>query len=206
MRGVLGGGRGEINFSNFFLSPSFHNPLLFHDSAPEECRLPWKPFLGPLVGGMSGLLSLERLWQGEPRECFEDGLYFCRIFSRQFILSLLCGAVRGSAFRIPREPEGPRAPGTRVSGLPLALPHVQPEQKKKLRQDSKMLYRLPFQPRSAQGSSANHGLQPRSHPCTPLDTNLTVSQHECDLQPRQTVTAPTQHTAIVAYGLLPFCP
>ena len=84
---MLGGGRGEINFSNFFASPSFHNPLLFHDSAPEECRLPWKPFLGPLVGGMSGLLSLERLWQGESRECFEDGLHFCRIFSGHFLLS-----------------------------------------------------------------------------------------------------------------------
>lgn len=94
MRAVLGGGRGELNFSNFFSSPSFPSPLLFHDSAPEECRLPWKPFLGPLVEGMSGLLSLERLWQGEPRECFEDGLHFCRIFSGQFPLSLLCGAVR----------------------------------------------------------------------------------------------------------------
>lgn len=60
MRAVLGGERGEINFSNSFSSPSFHNPLLFHDSGLEECRLPWKPFLGPLVGGMSGLLSLER--------------------------------------------------------------------------------------------------------------------------------------------------
>lgn len=37
-----------------------------------------------------------------------------------------------SAFCIPREPEGPLAPGTEVSGLLLALPHVQPKQKKKL--------------------------------------------------------------------------
>lgn len=94
VRAVLGGGRAEINFSNFFSSPSFHNTLLFRDSAPEECRLPWKPFLGPLVRGMSGLLSLERLWQGRSRECCGDGWHFCRIFIGQFILCLLCGAVR----------------------------------------------------------------------------------------------------------------
>lgn len=102
MRAVLGGGRGEINFSDFFASHSFHSPLLFHDSAPEECRLPWKPFLGPLVGGMSGLLSLERLWQGQSRECFEDGLHFCRIFSGQFLLSLLCEAVQDQLAVSPR--------------------------------------------------------------------------------------------------------
>lgn len=79
MQAALGGGRGKINFSSSFFFPpssSYHSSLLFHDSAPEECRLPWKPFLGPLVGGMLGLLSLEQLWQGESRECFEDGLRF----------------------------------------------------------------------------------------------------------------------------------
>lgn len=156
-----------------FSSPSFHNPLLFHDSAPEECRLPWKPFLGPLVGGMSGLLSLERLRQSEPRECFEGGLHFCRIFRGQFLLSLsrLWSCAR-SAFSIPREPEGPLAPGTEVSKLLLALLHVQSKQKKKLSQDSKMLYRLPFCLRSAKSSATHRCLQPRSHPCTSLGGNL----------------------------------
>lgn len=101
MRAVLGGGRAEINFSKFFSSRSFYNTLLFHDSAPEECRLPWKPFLGPLLRRMSGLLSLERLWQGKSRECFGDGLHFCRTFIGQFILSLLCGAVRDQLVASP---------------------------------------------------------------------------------------------------------
>lgn len=110
MRVLTGGGRAEINFSNFLQAPP--SPLPFHDAAPEECRLPWKPFLGPLLGWMSGLLSLERLWQGESWECFEDGLHFCSVFSGRVFFSFalrfveLCLGGR-SAFGLPREPEGP---------------------------------------------------------------------------------------------------
>lgn len=43
---------------------------------------------------MSGLLSLEQLWQGEARERLGDGLHFCRMFSGGFHLCLFCGAGR----------------------------------------------------------------------------------------------------------------
>lgn len=122
-RGAGGVGRGKSRTKLFevFSSPSFYNTLLFHDSAPEECRLPWKPFLGPLVRRMSGLLSLERLWQGKSRECFGDGLHFCRTFIGVYSLPPLWSCA-GSAGCIPREPEGPPAPGTEIPGLLLTLP------------------------------------------------------------------------------------
>lgn len=62
---------------------------------------------------MSGLLSPQRLWQGEPGECFEDGSHFCSVFSGvlgggffAFCFVELRVSER-SAFRAPREPEGP---------------------------------------------------------------------------------------------------
>lgn len=151
MRVLTGGGRAEINFSNFLQAPP--SPLPFHDAAPEECRLPWKPFLGPLLGWMSGLLSLERLWQGESWECFEDGLHFCSVFSGRvfFLLSALwsCASVGDQLSVCPGSQRDPLAPGTRASRLLLALPRGQWEQKQQHRQGSKTRYNFPFRLRSA---------------------------------------------------------
>lgn len=138
------GGRAEINFFKLFGKPLLPH-YGFHDSAPLECRLPWKPSLGPLLGWMSGLLSLERLWRGERWECFEDGLHFCSAFSRRiffFFCSPLCGAV-------PRwEISFRAAPGARGTRLQLAHEHPksfwQREQKQQHRQGSKMRYHFPF--------------------------------------------------------------
>lgn len=126
-----GDGRGKSRNKLFklFASPSFRSPVLFHDSAPEECRLPWK-LLGPLLGWMSGLLSRQR----EPRECFEDGSHFCSVFSgggEGGVFALCFVELRiseRSAFRAPREPEGPAC--TWHGAL----------QQKKLRQDSPKLH------------------------------------------------------------------
>lgn len=109
-----GDGRGKSRNKLFklFASPSFRSPVLFHDSAPEECRLPWK-LLGPLLGWMSGLISRQR----EPRECFEDGSHFCSVFSGGKGVSLLsalwsCTSVRDRLSVLPGSRRDPLAPGT----------------------------------------------------------------------------------------------
>lgn len=118
------GGRAEINFFKLFGKPLLPH-YGFHDSAPLECRLPWKPSLGPLLGWMSGLLSLERLWRGERWECFEDGLHFCSAFSRRiffFLLSALWSraSVGDQLSGCPGSPRDLLAAGTRASQILLA--------------------------------------------------------------------------------------
>lgn len=146
-RDAGGDGRGKSRNKLFKLSasPSFLSPLLFHDSAPEECRLPWKLLLGPLLGWMSGLLSPQRLWQGEPGECFEDGSHFCSVFSGVLgggsLLSALwsCASVRDQLSVLPGSRRDPLAPGAAL------------QQKEKLRQDSQKLHCFLFPSAACKG-------------------------------------------------------
>lgn len=165
-------GKSRNKLFKLFASPSFRSPLLFHDSAPEECRLPWK-LLGPLLGWLSGLLSRQR----EPRECFEDGSHFCSVFSGGKGVSLLsalwsCTSVRDRLSVLPG------AGGTR-----LHLARRSAAKEAQARQPKAAL--LPLPKRSPQGA----------HPCSSLGAALTVSHSGCNLRPRQAVTASGQHTA-----------
>lgn len=147
MRVLTGGGRAEINFSNFFASPSFPsmasmtqprwnvgshgNPLWVLCS--DGCRgcYRWSGCGGASAGNALKMVCISAVHLAE-------GFFF--------LLSALWSraSVGDQLSPCPGSPRDPLAAGTRASRLLLALPHGQREQKQQRRQGSKMRYHLPF--------------------------------------------------------------